>query len=352
MFWYIILIMIIIFFGIFFKKNKKLFCISSGIMLWGMLAFRNLQIGLHDTLYVYKPFFETIRISSFYALMNSFRTEDVGFTFSSKILSYVITNYQIYIAIMAIPFIYLIVRFIYKKSESPLMSIIIFVSLYYLYGTFLLRQVIAIAILTLAMGAIEEKKAKKFIIYVIIASLFHKTALIFFIAYPFAKHNKFGKKNYLFILVAYILATFFFQYIFRIIPYLDFTGKIESSIKYEIYDTNGKVSLFGLFINVVIILFCDFLYKDKSDYKINVYLNIATLGAIFFTFSRMISECYRISLYFSIINVILIPYVCIRIEDKNKRLLLKSVLSMMFIVYFLVRTINNVNANPYIFFFN
>lgn len=348
MIWYILLITLIFLFRLLFEK--KLFCLSSGILLWLLLALRSVTIGLNDTLNIYRPFFFQLDYRSFADLLN-YKWFEFGFSLFSKILSFFIDDYQLYISILAIPYIYFTMRLIYNRSKFPLLSIIIFISLYYMYGTFLLRQVIAIGILTLAIDAIEDRKLLKFVICIVIASFFHKSSLVFLIAYPFSNYMSFSKKNYIYILISYLFASFFGPFILKNISYFDFTGKVKIGIENDIYSTDSGISMFGLVINTSIIVFSDIFYKKAKDSKMNAYLNIATLGAMFYCFSKIVTEFYRISMYFSFINILMVPRALEKVEDNRFRFLIELALILVFIAYFLIRTINNVNANPYSFCF-
>ena len=58
-----------------------------------------------------------------------------------------------------------------------------------------LRQAIAMGITALSFNFIKEKKPVQFILLVILASLFHKSAIVFLAMYPIynIKLDKFGK---------------------------------------------------------------------------------------------------------------------------------------------------------------
>ena len=51
----------------------------------------------------------------------------------------------------------------------------------------------------------------------------------------------------------------------------------------------------------------------------NIYLNLATLGAMLFCFSKTIVEFYRLSMYFSFVNIVLIPDALERVKDSKYR---------------------------------
>ena len=70
----------------------------------------------------------------------------------------------------------------------------------------ILRQAIALSISLLAFNFLDKRKPIKFILLVLFASLFHKTAAIFLLAYPFL-FIKVNKK---------VIVIFTFIVIFRI----------------------------------------------------------------------------------------------------------------------------------------
>ena len=155
---YIITFIAIFVIAIIFRKKKKIFCILSGIILWGLLAFRDISMGISDTKYIYYPFFEMIFDMNFNDILSYKFMSDKFFYILMKIISLYTDNYQICIAILAIPFVVFIMNGIYKYSKNPFMSTIIFIALYYAYGFFLLRQVIAIGIVFYSFRYITEKK--------------------------------------------------------------------------------------------------------------------------------------------------------------------------------------------------
>ena len=72
---------------------------------------------------------------------------------------------------------------IYKYSNSVWMSVFLFYSLGY-FGASMntIRQCIAMTIIFLAYHFILENKIKLFLISVILATTFHKTAIVFLVA--------------------------------------------------------------------------------------------------------------------------------------------------------------------------
>ena len=353
MFLYFILIGIIIILRMIFKNNNKKFCISTGIVLWLFLSLRSFNIGLNDTLLVYKPFYESLPQMSITDILNNIWMSEKGFSVLSKFISLFGTDYRTFITICALPFVYCISRFIYKESKYPFLSYIVFISMLYLYGTFLIRQVIAIGICALSIEYIEKKNLKKFLLMVLLASLFHHSAIFMVLAYPFSLKNKFGIKNYVYIILAYISFIFLKKQIISILVSIlsqfDFLYKYYVSLYGGLYSTSGNISMFGLLIYIAIIVFCGIVSRKNMDDKMQLYLNISTIGTIFFSFSNIIVESYRIALMFNCVNIVMIPYAISKIEDKKRRTMYQLLWIAFFLLYFFIRTINNVNANPYTF---
>lgn len=378
---YILLFAMILLLNKIFKKDKKRFCFYTGVLLWLLVALRNVKLGLNDTENIYYPIFLNMQFISFADILNIANYSGKLFYILTKILGTFIINYNLYLAVIGVPFIASIMYLIYKYSKYPLVSVFLFIALYYLYSFFLLRQVIAIGIVVFSYKYILEKKPIRFVLLVMLAVLFHKSAWLFIFAYPVCRYIKFGKKNYIFILIAFVVANLLPSFILNIINVFDISGTLSVYIKYGVYDTSGKISMFGLFITVAILALGHYYYvisnknnikkieeakktnqnsevellvqeNKKSMKEYNILLNLSTLGSIIFAFSNVVSEFYRVSLYFSVFNILLVS-TALNSELSNRK---KSIIVICFIVitiiYFLLRTINNINSNPYSFFWN
>jgi len=378
---YILLFALILFLNKVFKKDKKRFCFYTGVILWLLVALRNVKLGLNDTENIYYPIFLNMQFISFADILNIANYSGKLFYMLTKVLGTFIINYNLYLAVIGVPFIASVMYLIYKYSKYPIISVFLFIALYYLYSFFLLRQVIAIGIIVFSYKFILEKKPIKFIILVMIAVLFHKSAWLFIFAYPFCRYIKFGKKNYILIAIAFVIANMLPNFILGIINTFDISGTLSVYIKYGVYDTSGKISMFGLFITVAILILGHYYYsitnknnnkkieeakknnqnnevelirnENKKNMKeYNILLNLSTLGSVIFAFSNVVSEFYRVSLYFSIFNILLVAAALNSELSSRKKRTIVICFIVISILYFLVRTINNINSNPYSFFWN
>lgn len=349
---YIISIAIILISAYIFRNKKNWMCIISATILWGLLAFRNITMGLNDTENVYLPYFNKLLNMNFMEILSYRFMSDKGFYFIMKIISLLTKNYQICIAILAVPFIYFVIRQVYEESKNILFSIIVFIALYYAFAFFLLRQVIAMGIIVYSYKYIKQKKIIKFMITLIVASLFHGTALIFLIAYPICNYIKAGYKNYIAIGVAFIIGRYILNILLKICHIIPMLDRYAYSIENGFYSTESAPSIWGLMMTVLILTVSYFFYRKSKneDREINILLNLSTLGSIFYCFSASIAEFYRVALYFSIFNILLLPNALGLCEDKKIRYAITTTAIIAFIGYFFVRTIFNTNIYPYIFF--
>lgn len=351
---FLIIFVVLFILSLIFYKNNKVYCLWGAIILSTLLSLRSMKIGLNDTANIYYPFFINIKDISFGGIFLDNNLQDVGFFIIMKVIRIISYNYQICIGLFASLYIILVMHFIYINSKDAFFSTIIFISLYFLYGTYLMRQVIAMGILLMAYKYIVKKDFVRFLLIVILASLFHRTAFIFILAYPFCVFNSFSYKNYIYILVAFLVSKYLFRYVWAILPYVDFTGKVGMALDNNIYTVgNGKESLGGFYINLAIIFFCDIILRKKRmkpNYEDEVLMNLSTLSCVFFSCLNIVIEFYRMSLYFGIFNIILLPNIINKIENEKYRKTIKYLIIGIFIIYFLFRPLNTMNCNPYLFF--
>lgn len=350
------IIYILLFFYLFacvylFKKNKKLMLISLFIPLVILCSIRSINLGLSDTKVVYYNYFNNMLNMPLMQVIKSRGFDETLFFGFFKLFMNIYLNYRFILIILCLPYFYFVAKHIYKYSNNYLISIIVFISMYYLFSFYLIKQCIAIGILVFSYQYIIEKKPLKFLLTVLVATFIHKMSLIFLLAYPFANKKKFNKYNYLIIFIAFIIGSFFPRVVISLIGKFDYTGTLIKYMNYGIYTTGvGMSAIGGFLISVVELIFCHIFCKEDGDFgktRWNVDLNLMTLGCVFFSFSSVVVEFYRVSLFFSIFCITRISNLSKKLSSKNK-FMLNTVVCLIFILYFLFISINNYNANPFV----
>ncbi len=346
---YILLFLYIISACFLFRENRKLNILLITIPLVLLASLRSIELGVSDTKGVYLDIFNNMNFLSIIDVIKWRGFNEILFFMIFKIITIISYNYRLVLFLLCLPYIIIVSKHIYKYSKNYLVSFIVFIAMYYLFSFYLIKQCFAVGILILSYDFIIEKKPKKFIAMVLLATLIHKMSLIFIIAYPLANKLKFSYKNYIYILIGLIVSRLLPGLVYFFIDKFDYTGTLINYINHGVYSVNENVStFFGFLINVVILIYCS-IFCNENDQRSNADLNFLTIGCILFSFSSIILEFYRVSLFFNIFGITRISNFERKVGVKNK-LLLNIILCLTFILYFLFVSSFNYNANPYIFF--
>lgn len=226
---------------LFFKKNCKIISFFLMILSLFCLSFvagiRNLNVGTDVKVYVirlYELACQYGNIFNYLKVCNS----DLFFAILIYIGS-LFRNINIVLFIIELAVCIPIYIYAYKErnNNSFTINILIFLLTMYCISFNLIRQSIAMSICILAYHYYNRDLKKKAIIALIIASLFHNTALIFLIAFIINTIIKSNSKNknalIFFIVIGLVASTFFIDKIISITPYAKYLT-ISSSRDFSI----------------------------------------------------------------------------------------------------------------------
>lgn len=189
---------------------------------------------------------------------------------------------------------------IFRYSTSPFWSYVMYLSLsFYILSFSALKQSIAMAFVVLAMMAILEKKPVRFLLWVGIGSLFHLSALVFLIAYPFA--NKKIDGVYFAIILSLIVIVFFFRD--QVVDLLT-NAYYGDEVQFESTEfMGGKVFIMVAFLLIALIL----RPLHTFDRMYCQIFNVNVLAVIAQTFSVYDNVFTRMAEYFFQFSILLIP---------------------------------------------
>lgn len=189
------------------KANTK-FIIYISISLILYSALRHPSIGNDTENYI--NMFENIQYESFdnvtsdffhrYLYQNSNADKDPGFVVFTKVLGSICSNTRVYLFTVAI-FFFTCLGFFVRRHLKTLDQILFFYIFYInLFNGYVpnsaIRQSIALAFILFAYTCLQNKDWKKFLIFIVVGSLFHKSALISLLVYPFMFVNWVDKAYY------------------------------------------------------------------------------------------------------------------------------------------------------------
>lgn len=257
-----------------------------------------------------------------------------GYKLLNQIIGAYTNNPQIlYIVTSAITLL-LIVYGIYKYSNNPAMSLYLFMTMGYIFSSFnILRQYIAIGLIFVGLKFIKENKFAPFLMLVLVAMTFHKTAIIMIPMF--------------FILRLRIKQSYFFMITMACIALVPLRGVLRDilvNIFYPQYagtDLIQPLSLFEFIYYAVIffllIIMC-YAYKEKffkDDY------NLILFNAVFFSFViylglSFIPEINRIAIYLEFFVILLIPRLLSCESNKKVRIFYYIFIVIFFMIFFIV----------------
>ena len=193
------------------RNSKLYFVLISGVVLclYSALRGHDLQPDIPSYVNFYDRYAE-YSLSEILALYSS-EIRDPTYYFTAWLFSRIFTNAQWWIAFVAAVYIVIALIIIYKESDNPLLSVLMIVSLGYLFFILNgLRQCFAMSFVMLSYLFLKNKKPVKFFMMVLIASLFHLSAIVFLIMYPICR-SKLGVWHIVSFLILLVLFLAFSQ---------------------------------------------------------------------------------------------------------------------------------------------
>lgn len=308
------------------KKNKVVLLFFFGILL-AILMLRHETVGVDTKNYLGK--FKQASSFSFKELFE-FYEEEQGYYLLNKIISIFSKNKQIFLAIIAIISLVPVAHLYMKNSENAMLTIATFLIVSNFSMLFSgLRQAIALAIVAISYKYIKEKKFWRFLLLVLLAFFFHKSALIALLLYPMYHMNITKPKLLVFIPIIGIVFVFnkpIFEFL------LQFLG--EYGENYSATETGAymMIVLFAIFV------FLSYFAPDdsKMDKETIGLRNIMVLALTMQTFALASTVAMRMNYYNIMFVPLLMPKIFNRCHERNRKAyqFLELAIIVFFIVYY------------------
>lgn len=307
------------------ERERRRFLWWSGLILVFIMGSRYATVdGRHDLNNYYRMF---AYINERWMSITQTKIE-IGYLFFNKILHSIVPWNQAILYAEAVICIGALFYYIYRNSADPFLSVLTYVAgglmIFELTG---FRQAIAMSIGIYAIECAKQRKLIPFLILVLFASLFHKTALALIVVYPCIVW-KTKSAGDLFKWIAALLL--FFAISDRLLA-------IGSELTSNDYTENMfKGNLIGPAINITFYLIPILYYicYEKNDLNVNVLL----MGLLVYLLRFVSLPFERISFYFLHSTVIALPRV-IRDASKYSRnpRLIRLLFCVMMIALFIYR---------------
>lgn len=346
---YLINILFLLIWAYCFKNNKKIYCTVAAAQWILLSGLRDYSVGA-DT-YAYYYAFERLKHTSWATVLSNLYVyiknpfaehnfKDPGYKFVEKVFQIFFKDYRLWLIFIAALFTVSMAVWIYKNSEMPWLSFIIYSALFYsFYAVTGHRQTIATALVVfIGYKYIKERKLWKFLAVSFIAFLIHKSSIVFVPFYFIANMDITALKS-VFILGGSFLFSLIGKPIYAPLAYT--LGFGEEQIEESVGGAETYATI--LLLICIFTLVCYPFVKDRRDDS--KFLYNAMFMTIFTTLFVYQQQAFmRVQQYYSLFIMIMIPEIVMSFE-KKQRILVGGCGTLVLMLYLVMQ-------NPhYMFFF-
>lgn len=338
--YYILLVIlgIVSFFTIGIKNRNKLVIPIVAILMVLIQGLRHKSIGVDIAGYL-----NGYNLSKNMNFINGEKlfNYETGYSLFNKMLSSIGISEQLFLAIVSLIITTLIGIVWIKKSKMPGFSVLLYLAFGFFTFTFSgLRQSIALSILFFSFLYIEKRNFIKFILSVLLASTFHKTAIIFIVAYPLYD-LKLNLKHYIFIIPSFIICFILKAQIFKIVAFLFKGEEVQAQ----------STGAYGLFIFMIGVLTLSYIFYNSDSKEVNAYRNYILVAIFIQMLASQSNLIGRAGYYFWIFVTLLVPEVLKSQKNMLTRYLSECVVGSFLVIYYLDKlSTGYLNIVPYKFF--
>lgn len=306
--------------------KKFLFAAFSCIIL--LTAVRSVDVGPDTKQYV--DHFNRTCDGVYYALDEQF---EWGYRLLTLALSKITRNAQVLLALVALITNIPVARFIYKYSRNKLLSVILYITI----GSFTfqltgLRQSIAMAVCVIAIDFALSRKPIPFVALIVLAALFHRSALMFLPVY-FIGSPKLNRKSLLLVALS-LVGVFYADVLFE---------KLSILLSYEEYVGTTGVNNSGGWTLMAIMLIALVLYlvawkidpiEEEKENKERFFFILVLIALSLYLARYQVRVAERVSLYYRMALIVLLPNSLLRLKNEKLSLILNIVCGVLAIALF------------------
>ena len=259
--------------------------------------------------------------------------------FSILIKTFISDNYTVWLSIIAVISGICIMIPLYKYSCNFGVSVFLFMTSCQFFWMFNgMRQFLVAAIIFSCTGLILKNKTLLYIIIVCILSTVHQSALLLIPMYFIAQGEPWNKRTLLFIgciVLAMLFTTKFTNLLTDVVEQTDYAGSVN-----EFKNTDDGTNPIRILVESIPIILA-FIYRDKIRDKltpiIKLSINMSLIASGLYIISKIASSGIllgRLPIYFSMYNLILLPWLLKNIFEKREKDLVYYIMVICYLMYF------------------
>ena len=312
-----------------YRRKDAFFCVC---MMLVLAVFVGLRTRYNDTT-TYTHSYELLRVKD--SLFNGIEwslSSSVGFELTQRLIKYLGGSAQTFLMLFALFDVGVNVWFIRKYSDSLWLSFFLYIAMgCYVFNMAAIMQCTATSLILIAMDRLMEGKKRRFVLYVILAALFHTYAIMFILA-QFLFFTPWKRKTY-FMLVGFMLIGLLLPRLLGLVVAL--TSAMGESYSMESF---AGVNLFR-FLVVSAPIALSFLVRDEIEKQSTrndmLIFNLSMLNAeiMFVALFGTANYFARLANYFLIFQTLTLPWL-LRFFRPSARRMLTVCIVVCYVLYF------------------
>ena len=324
-----------------FRRNEKrnLIVTSTVFFLFFLLLCLRNTFGFFD-LPNYYNFYSAIKSETFLSILkgthflkpHNFQNIESGYVWLNWIMARAGFGFQGILIVQAFVVSLSLFLFVKRYSLNPCLAVFFYLCIGGLTDhTYIVRQSFAFAILLFAIPAVVEKKPIKFLLIVILAALFHRTAISFLLIYPLS-YIKVNCKTGIIAIIATLLVLLVIPILFPLVKYI-FTLMQKTSYINAMGEPEFRQTILLI---VAMLAFALFIKPKEKEFSHSdeVMFWLVIISLLFMNLSVYLPILSRVgmSMYFPF-SMILVPNAIEMNEDKALTKKVKIALAVCLFLY-------------------
>jgi hypothetical protein len=329
--------------------NTKIFITLSFVILWFVAGFRG------DFTSDYKNYADLYDYFNSFDFINIFQmdfSQEIGYVIFSRFIGLFFKDSVFLMIATSFLILFLFYKELIRDSLCLWLSILLFINVGSYYTSFnIMRQIIAVAIVFGGSKYLYNRKLGKYIIIILIATLFHTTALIM-LPFYFILNLKFNQRNITVMFASAIFAVIFLKPVIQIAVNLGFSRYSNYANGNFTYGMTG-LNITSAVVPIAILIFSFLNHKiiDFEERKNNIWLNAIIFYAFFSVLGLKIQMLQRFAEFFTPYILLIIPLVISKINNKYLRTIYFFIIISLLIAFNYI-TLSGTGYDPFYFIWN
>lgn len=327
-----------------YEHKERFFLI---IMTFFMVLFVGLRTDYNDT-FTYKQIYNAIPedVDLFSGLDWLKIGHNPGFMFTNRLLVNLGFSTQSYIMFYAVITVSIYVWFIHKYTSNIWLSFFLMFTMgIFTFPLAAVKQCVAVAFCVLATDRAIRKKYISFVIFVVIAMLYHPYSMMYFVV-PFLFFRPWSGKTYLMLILTLLVAVSLQSLLGTVLSITDMMGEgyDESSF------TGEGINVFRLAVHMVPVL-VSYLVRpslsERNDRANNLITNLSIVNAAIMFVGLFGTANYfgRLANYFQIFQCVSLVWLFTHLDRKSRTPMMIIACSCYFL-YFVYTYSIHTNFDP------